>query len=152
MKSLRAPKSSERARKVWPLRTIYASLAHVSFHGYQRLEKEQPRWAQLPHQNILPIYGVYIFRTLPLKCSHGRTGIVTDLGPRLYMVSGSPRVRKYEVDQIPQVSPWQENGNLLTYVKNTPGVNKNHLVSCVVSRTRKRSLMSRISCAAPRVA
>ena len=38
------------------------------------------------------------FRTFPLKCSHGRIGIVTDLGPRLYMVNGSPRVRKYEVD------------------------------------------------------
>jgi len=60
----------------------------------KRLEYELPSWAELLHQNILPFYG-----------------IVTDLGPRLYMVS-----------------PWQENGNLLDYVKNNPQTDKNHLL------------------------
>jgi len=60
----------------------------------QILEYELPRWEELRHQNILPFYG-----------------IVTDIGPRLYMVS-----------------PWQENGNLLVYVKTTPQPNKNYLL------------------------
>jgi len=59
LKALRAPESSETARKVRPLRTIAVLFAHVSFRGYQRLENELPRWAELHHQNILPFYGVY---------------------------------------------------------------------------------------------
>ncbi|KAF9653023.1 kinase-like protein [Thelephora ganbajun] len=60
----------------------------------KRLERELPSWAELRHQNILPFYG-----------------IVTDIVPRLYMVS-----------------PWQENGNLLVYVKNNRQQNKNYLL------------------------
>ena len=50
------------------------------------------------HQNILPLYGMYISRTLPTKGSHGRIGIVTNLGPRLYMVSVPLRVGEHETD------------------------------------------------------
>ncbi|KAF9651706.1 kinase-like protein [Thelephora ganbajun] len=60
----------------------------------KRLEQELPSWTELHHQNILPFYG-----------------IVTDLGPRPYMVS-----------------PWRENGNLLVYVKKNRKSNKNYLL------------------------
>jgi len=60
----------------------------------EKLERELQRLNELCHQNILPFYG-----------------IVTDIGPRLYMVS-----------------PWQEKGNLLDYVKSTPQPNKNYLL------------------------
>jgi len=58
MKALRAPKSSEMTRKVRPSWSTSALFAHVYFHGHQRLERELPGWAELHHQNILPLYGV----------------------------------------------------------------------------------------------
>ncbi|KAF9649126.1 kinase-like protein [Thelephora ganbajun] len=60
----------------------------------KRLEQKLPSWAELRHQNILPFYG-----------------IVTDIAPRLYMVS-----------------PWQENGNLLVYVRRNRQPDKNYLL------------------------
>ena len=50
--------------------------------------RELPSWAELRHQNLLPFHGVYFFRSLVLKASHGDAGMVTDIGQRLYMVSG----------------------------------------------------------------
>ena len=44
--------------------------------------------------------------------------------------------------QAPQVSPWQENGNLLVYVKNNPAANKNDLVSYIQDPHMKMNLMS----------
>ena len=50
------------------------------------------------HQNILPFHGVYISQNLPLKGSDGPIGIVTDLGPRLYMASVLLRVSERRID------------------------------------------------------
>jgi len=55
-------------------------------------------WEELRHQNILPFYGMYISRALPWKGSHGWIGIVTDIEPRIHMVSGQSRVQEREVD------------------------------------------------------
>jgi len=60
-------------------------------------------------------------------------GVAADGGPCLYMVSGSPHLRNARSTQVPQVSPWQENGNLLDYVRMNPTANKEHLVSYVTS-------------------
>ena len=73
-------------------------LAHAPRLGYQKLERELPSWAKLHHQNILPLYGACISRTLPQKGSYGRVGIVMDIGPRPYMVSGPSYTRNHKVD------------------------------------------------------
>ena len=78
--------------------TISALSAQVSFHDYQSLERELPRWAALHHRNILPLYGVYISRTPPLEGPHGLTGIVTNLGSQLYMASVLLRVSERRID------------------------------------------------------
>src|ERR1700743_84298 len=65
------------------------------------LERELPRWAGLRHPNVLPFLGVCIFQPLPLKDSHGCVGIVTNIGSRIYWVSGSLRVGKRQVNSSP---------------------------------------------------
>lgn len=66
----------------------------------QRLMYELSKRAGLRHQNVLPFYGVF----------HGNAQSQSKK-PRLYMVF-----------------PWRENGNLLDYVRNNPGVDKDHLL------------------------
>ena len=44
------------------------------------------------------------------------------------MVSGVFKPENARSVQFPQVSPWQENGNLLAYIKKTPRPNKSYLV------------------------
>ena len=92
LKALRIFKSPERARKVRLLCTVSPLFAHGFLPGNKRLERELPRWAELRHQNILPLYGMCTPRTLPGMVSHGCAGIVTDIKPRLYMVSGRSHV------------------------------------------------------------
>lgn len=62
-------------------------LTHSYSSVYQRLERRLPGWAELHHQNILPLYGVCVPRTVLLNGSHGRVGIITGVGPRIFMVS-----------------------------------------------------------------
>jgi len=46
-------------------------LPNPPFHAYQRLERELSSWEELRHKNVLPFYGMYIFRTLHQRGSHG---------------------------------------------------------------------------------
>ena len=77
------------------------SPAHASFPGHKILERELPSWTALRHENILPFYGVFFFRTLPQKDPHRDIGMSTDvkgIKPRLYMVRGSSYMRNNRVD------------------------------------------------------
>ena len=72
-----------KARKVRPSQTVATLLIYISLPNGQKLERELPRWVELRHQNILPLYGTI------------------DIGSRLYLVSGSPRDGQREVDSSP---------------------------------------------------
>ncbi|KAG6861880.1 hypothetical protein C0995_010586 [Termitomyces sp. Mi166 len=66
----------------------------------KRFEQEINIWASLQHEHILPFYG-----------------IVTDQGQHIQMASDR------------DVSPWQDFGNVLEYVKCVPKANRIHLLS-----------------------
>ena len=95
LKALRVPKSSAKARKVCPHEssprcllmfpsTIIRDLKVNCQGGRSCIIKTSYRSM------------VCIFQTLPLEGSHGCIGIITNLGTRLYMVSGLPGPRKHE--------------------------------------------------------
>lgn len=71
-------------------------------------------------------------RKVPM--AYGCVGVVTR--PQLYMVSLRPSHVSALLIRVPQVSPWMEKGNLLTYVKNTPEADKNYLVGWVAGHIR----------------
>ena len=76
-------RSQGEALKVGPSQTVAMLLIYISLANGQKLEQELPRWTELQHQNILPLYGTI------------------DIGTRLYLVSESSRVGQREIDSSP---------------------------------------------------
>ena len=73
----------EKARKVRHPQTVATLLIYTSLPNGQKIEQRLSMWAALQHPNILPLYGI------------------TDIGTRLYLVSGSSRVGEREVNSSP---------------------------------------------------